>query len=285
MPMSSATAPRSALPDDELQRLVALIKDVDTLELKLTVPEPAQLSTARALGLDPLQAQIRQVFFFDTPDLTLDEHGLVVRARRSQGKGDDTVVKLRPVVPSKLPRGLRQSPDFGVELDASPKGYVCSGSLKGFPTEGDVRKAMTGGKSVRKLFTKAQRALFAEHVPDGIELDELTMLGPLLVLKLKNSPQGYDRRLVVELWLYPDGSRILELSTKCAPTEAFQVAAETRAFLTSCGIDLSSKQQTKTRTALEFFAKQLASGKTKAGRRQPGANASASASTTTKSRA
>jgi hypothetical protein len=261
--MSSATAPRSALPDDELQRLVTLIKDVDTVELKLTVPEPAQLSTARALGLDPLQAQIRQVFFFDTPDLTLDEHGLVARARRSQGKGDDTVVKLRPVVPSKLPRGLRQSPDFGIELDASPKGYVCSGSLKGFPTEGDVRKAMTGGKSVRKLFTKAQRALFAEHVPDGIELDELTMLGPLLVLKLKNSPQGFDRRLVVELWLYPDGSRILELSTKCTPTEAFQVAAETRAFLTSRGIDLSSKQQTKTRSALEFFAKQLGSGKTK----------------------
>ena len=33
------------------------------------------------------------------------------------------------------------------------------------------------------------------------------------------------------MWLYPDGSRILELSTKCAPAEAFQVAAETRAFL------------------------------------------------------
>jgi len=126
--------------------------------------------------------------------------------------------------------------------------------------------------------------LFAEHVPDGIELDELTMLGPLLVLKLKDSPKGYDRRLVTELWLYPDGSRILELSTECAPTEAFQAAAETRAYLASRGIDLSSKQETKTRSALEFFAKQLANGKTKAGRRQPGANTSA-ASTTTKSRA
>jgi hypothetical protein len=36
--------------------------------------------------------------------------------------------------------------------------------------------------------------------------------------------------MVVELWLYPDGTRILELSTKCAPSEAFQVAAE-NAFL------------------------------------------------------
>ena len=49
--------------------------------------------------MDPLQAEIRQVFFFDTPELTLQEHGVVVRGRRTQRKGDDTVVKLRPVVP------------------------------------------------------------------------------------------------------------------------------------------------------------------------------------------
>jgi hypothetical protein len=75
-------------------------------------------------------------------------------------------------------------------------------------------------------------------------------------LKLKFSPEGYDRRLVAEMWLYPDNTRILELSTKCAPGEAFQVAAETRAFLLGLGLDLSGEQQTKTRTALEFFAKE-----------------------------
>jgi hypothetical protein len=289
-PIMTATAARTALPDDELQKLVALIKDVDSVELKLTVPEPAQFTTARALGLDPLQAQLRQVFFFDTPDLSLDKHGVVVRARRSQKKGDDTIVKLRPVVPSELPRGLRQSPDFGVELDASPKGYVCSGSLKGFPPAGDVRKAVTGGKAVRKLFTKEQRTLFDEHAPDGVSLDELRILGPLLVLKLKSSLQGYDRRLVTEVWLYPDGSRILELSTKCDPSEAFQVAAETRAFLASRGVDLTSEQQTKTRSALEFFSKQLANGKqaeTKRKAANAGRQRSASAraaSTTAKSR-
>src|SRR5438034_11704575 len=112
--MPPATALRSTLSDDELQRLVAQVKDVDSIELKLTVPEPAQLTTARALGMDPLQAQLRQVFFFDTPELALDKHGLVVRARRSQGKkGDDSVVKLRPVVLSELPRPVRRSPSFG----------------------------------------------------------------------------------------------------------------------------------------------------------------------------
>ena len=40
-------------------------------------------------------------------------------------------------------------------------------------------------------------------------------------------------------------------------TEAFEVAAETRAYLYERGIDLLGEQQTKTRTALEFFSKEL----------------------------
>jgi hypothetical protein len=64
----------------ELSELLALIKECDSVELKLTVPESQQRSTVVALGMDPLEAQIRQVFFFDTPELTLDAEGVVVRA-------------------------------------------------------------------------------------------------------------------------------------------------------------------------------------------------------------
>jgi hypothetical protein len=101
--------------------------------------------------------------------------------------------------------------------------------------------------------------VFAQYA-GGAEIDELEVLGPIFVLKLKFSPEGYDRKLVAELWLYPDSSSILELSTKCAPSDAFQVAAETRAFLAQRGIDLSGEQQTKTRKALEFFAQRLRAG-------------------------
>jgi hypothetical protein len=60
------------------------------------------------------------------------------------------------------------------------------------------------------------------------------------------------------MWLYPDGSRILELSTRCATGEAFQVAAEARAFLAERDIEIDGgAQTTKTRKALEFFSKQL----------------------------
>ena len=83
------------------------------------------------------------------------------------------------------------------------------------------------------------------------------MLGPITLLKLKFSAAEYARPLVTELWFYPDGSRILELSTKCPPSQAFQVAAEGRVLLTGRGIDLSGEQQTKTKSALRYFSRQL----------------------------
>jgi hypothetical protein len=245
------------LSEADLQRLLALLHGADSTELKLTVPDSEQRSAVAALGMDPLDAQIRQVYFFDTPELTLNKHGLVVRARRVQQRTDDSVVKLRPVIPDNLPASLRKSKDLVVEVDAMPGGYVCSASMKGTPAGDGVKAVAAGDQRIHKLFSKQQQAFFATHAPEGIGLDDLAILGPINLLKLKFSPRGYGRRLVAELWLYPDGSRILELSTKCAPAEAFDVAAETRAFLAKQGVDLSGEQQTKTSTALEFFSRNL----------------------------
>jgi hypothetical protein len=245
------------LSDHDLAELIALTKGVDSVELKLTVPVSDRSRGAAALGVDPLDAQIRQVYFFDTPNLTLNKSGVVVRARRVQRKGDDTVVKLRPVDPKELPPELRRSPNFGVEVDAMPGGFVCSGSMKRALKKPEVRDTVLENRSVRRLYSKEQRALYAAHAPDGLELDDLSILGPITVLKLKFEPEGHERRLVAELWLYPDNSMILELSTKCVPSEAFQVAAETRAFLAGKGVDLTGEQETKTKKALEYFSERL----------------------------
>lgn len=244
--------------DEQIAELLELAKGSDTIELKLTVPDSDIRSTGEALGMDPIEAEIRQVVFFDTPQLTLNEAGVVVRARRIQGGEGDTVVKLRPVVPGQLSEELRRSSSFGVEVDAMPGGFVCSASFKGATTAAEVREVVKGDRPPRRLFSKDQRAFYTQHAPDGLGLDDLTVLGPINLMKLKFEPEGFQRRTVAELWLYPDGSRILELSTKCRPTEMFQVAAEARAFLVSRGVDVGGEQQTKTKTALEYFAGLLA---------------------------
>lgn len=255
--MTAPTQTRPTLSDEQLREVFELIADSDSVELKLTVPEPQQRSTALTLGMDPLDAQIRQIFFFETPDLRLNEHGVVVRARRIQGKGGDSVVKLRPVVPAELPADLRTLTGFRVEVDALPGGFVCSGTLKGEARSADVRRAGLSEIPVRKLFSKEQRAYYAAHAPEGVGLDDLVALGPIFVLKMRFMPPELDRSIVGEIWIYPDGSRVLELSTRCAPNVAFQVAAQMRVYLTRHGIDMGAEQETKTHKALEYFAHEL----------------------------
>jgi hypothetical protein len=247
-------AATTALSDQDLLEMMDLIKGADSVELKLTIHESARADAARALGVDPLDSQMRQVFFFDTPDLALNAAGVVVRARRRQGEEGDTVVKLRPVVPDHLPEDLRAMKTFNVEVDAMPGGFVCSASFKGAADNTAIREAASGDRPIRKLFSKDQRAFYGAHAPDGIELDTLSTLGPIPIVKVKVAPEGFGRKLVGELWMYPDGSQIVELSTKARPEEAFQVSTEARAFLLSKGVDLSGEQQTKTKTALEFFS-------------------------------
>ena len=84
--MASATT-IPGLSDAQLVEFLALTKGADSVELKLTVPMSDRSRAGAALGVDPLQSQIRQVYFFDTPDLALNKRGLVVRARRVQKGG------------------------------------------------------------------------------------------------------------------------------------------------------------------------------------------------------
>jgi len=265
---SRSTRPRSTstrrLSDDDLRTVFGLIAGADSTELKLTVPPSSHRDTIQGLPIDPVEAQPRQVYFFDTPDLALSTAGIVVRARRIAGGKGDTVIKLRPVIPNDLPQELRTDASFNVEVDILPGGYVCSASFKGRTTGADIWAAVRGERPLRKLFSKPQREFFRRYAPEGSDIDTLVPLGPTFLLKGRfdavtgDGPKQPARSFVVEMWLYPDGSRILELSTKCPPAETFNVAMEARAYLQRRGVELTGEQQTKTRTALQYYAAELA---------------------------
>jgi hypothetical protein len=251
------TEERQRLRDEDLPELLRLIKGADSVELKVSIAAENQRATMSGLPLDPVEAQPRQIFFFDTPGLDLNKAGVVVRARRIQGGRGDTVVKLRPVDPTHLPPEVRKSGSLNVEVDVIPGGFVCSAAMKGKTTGDQIRDAVQGGTPLRKLFTREQRDFYASRAPADIDLNSLVTLGPTFILKAQFTPPELNRRVVAELWFYPDGSRILELSTKSLPEEAFNVAVETRAYLSSHGVTIGGVQQTKTRAALDFFTNEI----------------------------
>ena len=242
---------------EKLAGLLALLPDVDNVELKLTVPDTDLRPVVHSLQIDTLDAEIRQVAFVDTPDLRLSAGGVVVRVRRTQRKPGDTTVKLRPMLPADVPDGLRGLPGFKVEVDASPAGFTCSCSLTAEVPDRKARGVTVGERKLEDVLSDVQRELLIGRLPAGVELADLRVLGPVTLLKAKFAHADYPRRMTAELWFLPDGSRILELSTKASPAEAFQVAAEAKVFLSRHGIDLAAPQETKTRSALAALAAAL----------------------------
>jgi hypothetical protein len=106
-------------------------------------------------------------------------------------------------------------------------------------------------------YREEQRAFFVAHAPEGLTIDDLSTLGPSFVLKLKSQPEGFTRPLAIEMWMYPDGSRLLELSARCGPDDADGTARELQRFLDDHDVGIGDEQQTKTRAALAIFAAEL----------------------------
>jgi hypothetical protein len=131
---------------------------------------------------------------------------------------------------------------------------VVSASLKGSRRAGAVREALTGGRTLERLFTKEQRSFYADHAPDGVGWDDLVPLGPVLVVLLKFVPEGYPNRTTIEQWHYPGQVPLVELSTKATPETVLQVAADGVSYVRGLGLSAAGSQEPKTRKALEFFA-------------------------------
>ena len=255
------SAQQTQLIYEPIVQVLSQLKSTDGVELKMIVPDADRHSAVLELDLDVLDCDLRQAVFFDTPDLQLSRAGVVVRARRAR-KGGDSVVKLRPVVPAEVPGRLRRLNGFTIEVDAMPGAFVCSGSLKERVDNADVKEVLQGERSIPRLFSRQQRAFYAEHAPKGLDLDALIPLGPINVAKTKfELDEAIGRKAVAELWFYPDGTRILELSMKCTPDEAFRLAAQMRAGLTRRGITVTGEQQTKTRKALQYFSRLRGNGR------------------------
>ena len=171
-------------------------------------------------------------------------------------------------------RSSARSTAFNVEVDALPGRLRVLGVVQGpddrAPT---IREAVRGEMPLRKLFTKDQRAFYKEHAPAGLSSTTCRSLGPTFILKSAfQAPSRRSPRSSRSSGSTRTASRILELSTKCLPNEAFQVAAEARGYLGAHGIEVGAgTQQTKTKTALEFFSAHLREGPALAGsRHRPG---------------
>ncbi|MEJ3659133.1 hypothetical protein WEH80_39870 [Actinomycetes bacterium KLBMP 9759] len=225
---------------------------VDRVELKVLLDE--HLSDAVEM-LGPLLhvPSLRRVYFLDTPDLALARSGIVVRARElrrpgsSSGRRADVVVKLRRPCRGKPPRRR----NLVVELDALPASVTWSGSIARRLKAGSVTDRMRCRRPARRLLDESQRRL-VEAVDPAVDLDDLVVLGPIDVVRMRSAERGY--RIDVESWQFPDGATVVELSVKCRPTRSKHTVKAVRNLIADRRIALAPHQLTKTQLALRLLA-------------------------------
>jgi CYTH domain len=244
----------SRLADESTPAQLEIDPAVGTVEMKITARARDQDEVLEALEQAHIEHEARDVYF-DTTDLTLFEAGIVLRARRVHDGADDSTVKLRPVESKSIGERWKADPKLEFEVDAIGDNYVSSAKLSADQDRGEIDEVARGERSVRSLFSGDQEQFLGDYVPGGalVDWDRLRPLGPVNVHKWEFEPKDLGYEMTVEEWVLPDRSDLVEISITVDPNKAVEANERFVDFLRSRGFDTEGEQQTKTRTALEFF--------------------------------
>jgi hypothetical protein len=238
----------------------APIDRMDAVEIKVTVRPDQELRAERAMEVDEDTADVRVVYFYDTPSLDLFEAGVVLRARLVKGEGDESTVKVRPKKIRDLreivrrAEGWRGQSGFKLEADWVGDRQVFSASLTTLQRRDEIDEVAKGKRTIDKLFSKDQERFLSAFCEDPVDFSKLCVMGPIRVLRWKLKHGDFPYVITVEEWRLPDGDDLVEVSIKAPPEEAREAQAAFDNHLREQRLDPQGAQETKTRTALKYFA-------------------------------
>ena len=244
----------TAAPNTPKSRALAAM---DAVEIKVTIRPDQELRAERAMEVNEDTAEVRVLYFYDTPDHHLFNAGVALRARLVKGDADDSTVKFRPVEAARISRDWEQLEGFKLEADCVGDRVVCSASLSALQQRGEIDDVTKGKRSIDKLFSKDQERFLNEFYKGPVDFGRLRVMGPIRVLRWKLRHKNFPHELTLEEWRLPNGEDLVEVSIKVPPKKAPQAQKEFDKHLREFGLDPKGDQQTKTRTALEYFAKTL----------------------------
>lgn len=158
------------------------------------------------------------------------------------------------------------SAHVGSEIAASPRrhlwtlGFICSGSMKGTTTSSKVRNVARGEAKIGSIFSKDQKAFLPAICSEQPENERPQPSGShnAVEAQVQSKDAGTE-----------DGRGALALPRRVEDPRALDQGGTVRglrcggrgAFVSENdhGIDLTAEQQTKTKTALKYFAAQVSS--------------------------
>jgi hypothetical protein len=234
------------------------IAAMDAVEIKLTIRPDQELLAERAMQVNEDNAEVRLIYFYDTPGLDLFKAGVVLRARLLKGDDDDSTVKFRAVDVASVQQNWQETKGFKLEADWCGDRVVHSASLTTLQNRNEIDEVAAGKRPIGKLFSRDQERFLSQVYTNPLDLTELRVFGPVRVLRWKPEQETFPHELTLEEWRLPNGEDLVEVSIKVGPKEARQAREDFDAHLKSLGLNPEgSSQEAKTCTALEYFTRIL----------------------------
>lgn len=244
----------NAQPEPQRDTSPGLI-GMDAVEIKVTIRPDQELRAERAMQVDEDTADIRLIYFYDTPNLDLFEAGIALRARLIKGDDDNSTVKFRSSSQRVIAPEWYRHEGFKLEADMVGERVVYSASLTCLQQRNEIDEVAEGARPICKLYSNDQERFLKAFYDGPVGFDQLCVMGPIRVLRWKLEHKGFPHELTVEEWRLPDGDDLVEVSIKTPPEDARGAQQAFDDHLRSLGLDPQGAQETKTRTALEYFAK------------------------------
>jgi len=191
----------------------------------------------------------REVWFLETPELSLKQHEVVLRARVNRKKKAESTAKWRrwvsPFVPVR--DAWTQLPGFKAEMDASLTDGVSAWSV----TEEDLdenlfRAVVAEERRTLELFNKHQRLLVESAWP-LLPWDKLRAWGPIASVKWE-----VQKGVAIERWTVGEES-VIEVSKRGQYQDV--VLGEIREWLSADGIEAEALEGGKTAWALTYLVR------------------------------
>ena len=240
---------------DRAGQLSEATAGTEAIEVKVTVVERHETMVLRKFDLVRDKAQRRDIFFYDTRELDLFKNGVALRARETKGDDCDSTVKIRPVEPKEIADKWRKKDGFKVEADAVGAKVIRSASFTIVQKPKEIDEVASGARPIAKLFSEEQEEFLKKMGRVPVDFTKLVPLGPVAALRWKFQHEGLPYDLCAEEWRLPDDRDLIEISIKAKQPQAAAAQAALEGFLAELGIAQETRQQTKTLTALEYFAR------------------------------
>jgi hypothetical protein len=197
------------------------------VEIKVSLAGDQVAEALEKLGIDPAtDPEERKVGFIEdvTPgsDLPLFRAGIVLRVRKVPDDPDNSTVKLRPGLDSRLSdewfdAGPDKEPTLKIEEDWAGDKHLLAVSHDSDVPNGLIDDVATGHEDVGRLFNESQEQFLKDCASFEDDLNGLKLLPLIETSRWKDvAVDGSPLELCVERWTIGNDLDFLELSTRPA---------------------------------------------------------------------